>query len=83
MAKRTISNPKEDAFDSKNAVRLVNRASDFRSLIMLEVGGKQVNLKSLMGVMTLGGIPHGQVCIVATGSDEDAALQAVAQLIQP
>ena len=60
---------------------VVNQAGQFESEIELVYNDKKVNLKSIMGVMSLG-IPKGaEVTITATGSDEENAIKGVEEVI--
>ncbi|MFP7295833.1 phosphocarrier protein HPr [Neobacillus niacini] len=55
---------------ARPSTALVNAASPFKSEVTIEYNGRQVNLKSIMGVMSLG-IPKGaNVKVVAIGDDE-------------
>ena len=44
--------------------------------------GKTVNLKSVMGVLSLGVISGGQLKVVATGSDEEELLSALTEAMK-
>ena len=55
---------------ARPATILVNQASKFTSNIKLIYNGKEVNLKSIMGVMSLGVPTKATVEIVAEGEDE-------------
>ena len=48
----------------------------------LETGGKQVNAKSLMGVMTLGAEGAPEILVRANGADETEAVQAVVRYLE-
>lgn len=54
MAKRQANMGRSKKLEAEEAQRLVRIASKYSAQISLETGGKQVNAKSLMGVMTLG-----------------------------
>ncbi|MCG3056092.1 phosphocarrier protein HPr, partial [Escherichia coli] len=56
---------------------LVQAASKFDSDINLEFNGKTVNLKSIMGVMSLGIQKGATITISAEGSDEADAIAAL------
>ena len=56
---------------------LVQMASQFESKILFEAGNKQVNVKSIMGMMSLGLYQIDDVTVVADGTDEE---EAVAQI---
>ncbi|RAS74596.1 phosphocarrier protein HPr [Priestia endophytica] len=59
---------------ARPATTLVQTASKYDSEVDLEFNGKTVNLKSIMGVMSLG-IPTASIIkITATGSDSTEAI---------
>ena len=55
------------------------KISTFASDITLEYKGKAVNLKSIMGVMSLGVGQGADVTISAEGPDADDAIAAIAE----
>ena len=61
------------------ATLLVQTASKFASDITLEYKGKSVNLKSIMGVMSLGVGQGADVVISAEGADADDAIAAISE----
>lgn len=64
---------------ARPAMALVKLSSKFVSDIHLEFNESTVNLKSIMGVMSLG-IPFGsELVIIADGADEDKAILAISQ----
>ena len=56
---------------------LVQMASQFESKILFEAGNKQVNVKSIRGMMSLGLYQIDDLTVVADGIDEE---EAVAQI---
>ncbi|GMB08661.1 phosphocarrier protein [Thermolongibacillus altinsuensis] len=71
----------ESGIHARPATMLVQTASKFDSEISLEYNGKKVNLKSIMGVMSLG-IPKGaQIKISAEGSDAAEAMNALTETL--
>jgi phosphocarrier protein HPr len=71
----------EYGIHARPATRLVNLAMTFHSDIDLSAMGKTVNLKSIMGLMSLG-IYKGEVVKVhVTGSDSDKAMMAITDFI--
>lgn len=64
------------------ATLLVQKASQFKSEISLEYKNKKVNLKSIMGVMSLGISKNAEIKIAAEGNDEEAALNALDDLLK-
>jgi len=67
----------DSGIHARPATLLVNTASKFGSDINLEYNGKNVNLKSIMGVMSLGIQKGATITISAEGSDEADALAAL------
>ncbi|MFD1738119.1 phosphocarrier protein HPr [Bacillus salitolerans] len=77
MAERTFTITSESGLHARPATVLVQTVSGFDSDINLEYNGRSVNLKSIMGVMSLG-VPKGStIKVTAEGSDADVALDAV------
>ncbi len=67
----------DSGIHARPATLLVNTASKFGSDINLEYNGKNVNLKSIMGVMSLGIQQGAAITISADGSDAADALAAL------
>lgn len=59
----------DSGIHARPATLLVNTASKFGSDINLEYNGKNVNLKSIMGVMSLGIQQNAEIKITANGDD--------------
>jgi phosphocarrier protein len=71
----------ESGIHARPATILVNEAVKFKSDIELALESKVVNLKSIMGVMSLG-IYNGEIItITATGDDEEQAIDALTDSI--
>lgn len=67
---------------ARPATLLVNKAGQFESHVELHYNGKAVNLKSIMGVMSLG-VPKGaEITITVEGTDEEQALAGIADTIK-
>ena len=67
---------------ARPATILVNQASKFTSNIKLVYNGKEVNLKSIMGVMSLGVGQGSDVTISAEGADEKEAMEAIVETMK-
>lgn len=67
---------------ARPATILVNQASKFTSNIKLVYNDKEVNLKSIMGVMSLGVPTKAEVTIVAEGDDEKDVIASIAKVIK-
>ena len=73
MASKDFHVVAETGIHARPATLLVQTASKFASDITLEYKGKSVNLKSIMGVMSLGVGQGADVTISAEGADADDA----------
>lgn len=80
MEKRFIITA-ESGVHARPATILVNEAVKYDSTIMLRMNGKEVNLKSIMGVMSLGINNGASILIEATGHDEEKAIEGITALI--
>lgn len=67
----------DSGIHARPATLLVQTASKFHSEINLEYKGKKVNLKSIMGVMSLGIGQGAEITISADGSDSEDALRNI------
>lgn len=82
MAEKTFTITAETGIHARPATVLVQAASKYDADVNLEYSGKTVNLKSIMGVMSLG-IPQGsQIKITATGSDADEAVAGIEETLK-
>ena len=79
MEKRDYTIIAETGIHARPATILVQTASKFASDITLTYNGKSVNLKSIMGVMSLGVGQNADVTISADGDDEAEAIAAIAE----
>lgn len=82
MEKRDFTIIAETGIHARPATILVQAASKFASDVTLSYEGKSVNLKSIMGVMSLGVGQNANVTITASGDDEKEALDAVAETMK-
>ncbi|MFP7480080.1 phosphocarrier protein HPr [Terribacillus saccharophilus] len=82
MQEKTFTITSETGIHARPATLLVNKASQFNSEIELGFKEKKVNLKSIMGVMSLG-VPQGaQVVITTDGNDEEAAIEGIQEVLE-
>jgi phosphocarrier protein HPr len=80
MVLRTVVVPNRLGIHARPAAQIVKLASTFQSEISLTVGNDQVNAKSIMGVMTLAAGAGTLISISASGSDEEKAVLAIAEI---
>ena len=81
MASKDFHVVAETGIHARPATLLVQTASKFASDITLEYKGKSVNLKSIMGVMSLGVGKDAEITIYADGSDEKDAIEAITDIL--
>ena len=82
MEKKDFHVVAETGIHARPATLLVQAASKFNSDINLEYKGKSVNLKSIMGVMSLGVGQGSDVTISAEGADEKEAMEAIVETMK-
>ncbi len=66
---------------ARPATFFIQKANEFKSSIWVEKDERRVNAKSLLGVLSLGIVKGTAVTIIADGTDEDAAIATLAELI--
>ena len=67
---------------NKQATYFVQKANEFESSIWRESDNRKMNAKSLLGIMSLGISNGAKVTLIASGSEEEAAVAALEQLLQ-
>jgi phosphocarrier protein len=67
---------------ARPATTIVKKASAFKSDIQLEYNDKKANVKSLIGVLSLGVTKGSTVTIVASGDDETLAAEEMVKIIE-
>ena len=72
----------ESGLHNRQATYFVQKANEFESSIWLESGNRKMNAKSLLGIMSLGIITGAVVNLTASGSDAEAAVNALETLLQ-
>ncbi len=82
MEKREFDIIAETGIHARPATLLVQTASKYSSDINLEYKGKAVNLKSIMGVMSLGVGQGSDVVITADGEDEAEAIAGIEETMK-
>jgi phosphocarrier protein HPr len=82
MVEKQFTITDEAGMHARPASALVGAVSKFKSEITIEHKGKKVNLKSILGVMSLG-VPSGSVVtIAADGEDENEAIEKAADVMK-
>ncbi len=75
----TVTN--EVGLHAKPATYFIQKANEFQSGIWVEKDERRVNAKSLLGVLSLGIVQGAAITLIADGSDEEAAVNALVELI--
>ena len=67
---------------ARPATVAVNAASKFKCDVMVSFNERSVNMKSIMGVMSLGIPTQSEITITCEGEDEDAAIAAIEDILR-
>lgn len=73
MVRKAVIVQREEGLGARPIAMLVQKASQFTSKVYLEVGTKNINAKSIMGMMSLNVSSGDEVIVVTDGADEEAA----------
>lgn len=71
----------ESGLHNKQATYFVQKANEFECSVWIESGNRKMNAKSLLGIMSLGIVSGNTVNLVASGSDEESAIEALEALL--
>ena len=82
MTRRTVTITNRAGIHARPAAMLVQTANRFASDITMEKDSERINGKSIMGIITLGATYQSQISIIAEGSDEQQAVDALAALFE-
>ena len=67
---------------ARPATFFIQKANEFKSSIWVEKEERRVNVKSLLGVLSLGIIGGTTVKIIADGADEEEAVKSLVTLVE-
>lgn len=81
MIKRNITISNKLGLHARASAKLTKLAGSFKSDVFMSRNGRRVNAKSIMGVMMLAAGLGSEVELETDGADEDAAMAALAGLI--
>ena len=77
MIEKSIEIQLSSGLEARPVAVLVQVASQFDSTVYLEAGGRKVNAKSIMGMMTLG-LDTGEIVkVICDGNDEKLAVENI------
>ena len=80
MVERIVTIRNRAGMHARPAALLVKTASGFVSQVFIEKDSERVNGKAIMGVITLGATFNTPLKIIAEGSDEAEAVDAIQKL---
>ena len=66
---------------ARPATFFIQKANEFKSSIWIEKEERRVNAKSLLGILSLGIVGGTTIKVIADGSDEQAAVDALVDLV--
>ena len=67
---------------ARPATYFIQKANEFKSSIWVEKDERKVNAKSLLGVLSLGIMGDTSIRIIASGSDEEQAVDELVKLVE-
>ncbi|MFI3209866.1 MAG: HPr family phosphocarrier protein [Peptostreptococcaceae bacterium] len=79
---KNVSIKNASGLHARPAGMFVKKAAEFKSTVEIIAKGKTVNAKSIMGVMSLGLAQNDELTIVANGEDQEAAVNALVELVE-
>ena len=77
MIKTSVVVKADPGFDGRPIALLVQEASQYASKVYIQVAEKNINAKSIMGMMTLGLDAGEEITLSANGDDEEAAMESI------
>ena len=81
MARAQIEISNKLGLHARASAKLTQLAGSYDSEVWLEKGARRINAKSIMGVMMLAAGKGSTIVIETIGSDEQAALESLLNLI--
>jgi phosphocarrier protein len=81
MIKRKVTIKNKLGLHARAAVKFVNLANRFSSLVTIVKDGSEIDGKSILGILTLAATQGSRIELKISGEDEDAACGALVALI--
>ena len=82
MAERGAVVRLKAGLQARAAAMFVQEANRFSAEIFVEIEGKKISAKSIMGIMSLAIASGTTIKLVAEGSDAEEAVEALAQFVE-
>lgn len=81
MISKDVTVKNQVGLHARPATFFIQKANEFKSSIWVEKDERKVNAKSLLGVLSLGITKGTTITLIAEGSDEEAAIESLVELI--
>ena len=81
MVKEKVTIKNDTGLHARPASELVKLASKFKCNVNIVLGDKNVNAKSILGIMSLGAKVNTEIEIQCDGEDEEIALKEIIDAI--
>jgi len=81
MVSRDITVVNDVGLHARPATFFIQKANSYKATIWLEEGGRRINAKSLLGVLSMGIIKGTVITLISDGADEVEALDGLESLI--
>jgi phosphotransferase system HPr (HPr) family protein len=81
MVEKKVKVTLEEGLESRQAAMFVQVANKYSSRIYIIMEDKQVNAKSIMGIVSLGMLKDEEVSLQADGPDEQEAVNELAKML--
>lgn len=78
--RETVVNNKVGLF-ARPATFFIQKANEYKCIILVEKDDRRVNAKSLLGVLSMGITDGSTISLIADGVDEAEALEALVELV--
>jgi len=82
MYVKTVKVQNQVGLHARPATFFIQKANEYKSSIWVEKDERRVNAKSLLGVLSLGIMGGTEIKIMAGGSDEEEAVDALVALVE-
>ncbi|WP_339060423.1 HPr family phosphocarrier protein [Tepidibacillus marianensis] len=82
MIERQVTITNELGLHARPVSILIKEATKFKSDVKIVMGDKEVNAKSIMGVLALGAVKGQQLGLKVSGPDEENAINSLVTLFE-
>ena len=82
MTSRTVTVVNELGMHARAAAKFVHLATRFKSSVRVSRHGREIDGKSIMGILLLAAARGSMITLVADGSDEEDAIARLAELVE-